>query len=93
MSGKCSGEQALLRELSGSLSKNDLLLADALHRTWWAVQMLQRSGVDVVIPNDGRRKVDFTQGRVHNAADHVVWWPKRAPWISKAHYAQMPAGL
>lgn len=34
MKGKCSGEQALLQELSESLSKNDLLLADALHSTW-----------------------------------------------------------
>ncbi len=95
MKGKCSGEQALLRELSGSLSRNDLLLADALHSTWWAVQMLEQRGVDLVMPNDGRRKVDFTEGRVHNEADHVVWWPKpkRACWIGKAHYEQMPAGI
>lgn len=95
MKGKCSGEQALLRELSASLSKNDLLLADALHSTWWAVQMLQHKGIDVLMPNDGRRKVDFTEGHAHNGADHVVWWPKpkRAPWIGKAHYEQMPGGI
>jgi hypothetical protein len=95
MKGKCSGEQALLRELSQSLSRHDLLLADALHSTWWALQMLVQRGVDVVMPNDGRRKVDFTEGRVHNEADHVVWWPKpkRTSWIGKANYEQMPAGI
>lgn len=95
MQGKCSGEQALLREISGSLCKNDLLLADALHSTWWAVQMLAQRGVDVVMPNDGRRRVDFSEGRLHNESDHVVWWPKpkRVSWIGKAHYEQMPAGV
>ena len=33
MKGKSSGEQALLREVAVSLSRNDLLLADALHST------------------------------------------------------------
>ena len=72
MKGKCSGEQALLREISGSLCKNDLLLADALHSTWWAVQMLVQRGVDLVMPNDGRRRVDFSEGRIHSESDHVV---------------------
>ena len=95
MKGKCSGEQALLRTVSASLSRNDLLLADALHSTWWAVQMLTQRGVDVVMPNDGKRQVDFTQGRAHSQADHVVWWPRppRAPWVASADYEQMPAGL
>jgi hypothetical protein len=95
MKGKCSGEQALLRVVSPSLSRCDILLADALHSTWWAVQMLRQRGVDVVMPNDGKRQVDFTQGRVHSQADHVAWWPKpaRAPWITGADYEQMPAGL
>jgi hypothetical protein len=95
MSGKSSGEQALLRQISGSLSEKDLLLADALHSTWWAVQMLAQRGVDLVMPNDGRRQVDFKQGRIHSKFDHVVWWPKPkcAAWIDQAQYEQMPAGL
>lgn len=95
MKGKSSGEQALLREVAVSLSRNDLLLADALHSTWWALHMLMARGVDVVMPNDGRRTVDLTQGRVLSPCDHVVWWPKpkRAAWISQTHYAQMPQGI
>lgn len=95
MKGKSSGEQALLREVAVSLSRNDLLLADALHSTWWALHMLMARGVDVIMPNDGRRKVDLGQGRVLSKCDHVVWWPKpkRVAWISKAHYAQMPQGI
>ena len=95
MKGKSSGEQALLREVAVSLSRNDLLLADALHSTWWALHMLMARGIDVIMPNDGRRKVDLGQGRVLSQCDHVVWWPKpkRAAWISETHYAQMPQGI
>jgi hypothetical protein len=72
MKGKRSGEQALLREVAVSLSRNDLLLADALHSTWWVLHMLMARGVDVIMPNDGRRKVDLGQGRVLSKCDHVV---------------------
>lgn len=93
--GKGSGEQALLREVSASLARGDLLLADALHSTWWTLQMLGALGVDAVMPNDGRRKVDFKQGRPLGQVDHVVWWPKpkRASWITAQQYQQMPAGI
>ena len=95
MQGKCSGEQALLRQLSGSLAENDLLLADALHSTWWAVQILSLRGVCVVMPHDGKRSVDFSQGRIHSSTDHVAWWPRpqRAAWMSKEQYAQLPQGI
>ena len=95
MRGKGSGEQALLRDVSVSLARGDLLLADALHSTWWAIQMLGTLGVDAVMPNDGRRQVDFQQGRPLGQADHVVWWPKpqRASWITTQQYQQMPAGI
>lgn len=95
MRGKSSGEQTLLRELAGNFSKGDILLADALHSSWWALNMLSQRGVDVVMPNDGRRKVDIRAGRVLSPRDHVVWWPKpqRAGWISKADYALMPEGM
>ena len=93
--GKGSGEQALLREVSVGLASRDLLLADALHCTWWALQMLIAQGVDAVMPNDGRRQVDFKQGRLLGQADHVVWWPKpqRASWITTQQYQQMPPGI
>lgn len=95
MRGKSSGEQTLLRELVANLCKGDVLLADALHSTWWALNMLSQRGVDVVMPNDGRRKVDILAGRVLSPCDHVVWWPKpkRASWISRADYACMPDGM
>jgi len=95
MKGKSSGEQTLLRELASNLCKGDILLADALHSTWWALNMLSQQGVDVVMPNDGRRKVDMSEGQVLSPCDHVVWWPKpkRASWLSKDDYAQMPKGM
>ena len=44
------------------------------------------------MPNDGRRQVDFQQGRPLGQAGHVVWWPKlkRASWITAQQYQQMP---
>ena len=52
--------------------------------------MLAQRGVDVVMPNDGRRRVDFSEGRIHNKSDHVVWWPKpkrvwRLIWAFACH--------
>ena len=93
--GKCSGEQALLREVSNSLASKDLLLADALHSTWWTLHKLSALGVDAVMPNDGRRKVDFQQSRPLGQDDHLVWWPKpqRAAWITVQQYQQMPQGI
>jgi hypothetical protein len=95
LSGKGSGEQALLREVSSNLVSNDLLLADALHSTWWTLQMLIALDVDALMPNDGRRQVDFKQGRLLGQSDHVVWWPKpqRASWITTQQYQQMPPGI
>ena len=95
MKGKSSGEQALLREVAPSLKAHDILLADALHSTWWALHMLMQRGVDVVMPNDGKRKVDFSEGTVLGASDRLVHWPrpKRAPWVTVAHYALMPKGI
>jgi hypothetical protein len=95
MQGKSSGEQALLREVAVSLCRGDILLADALHSSWWALNMLMQQGVDAVMPNDGKRRVDFAQGQALSKIDHVVWWPKpkRATWIKQADYAKMPAGI
>lgn len=86
--GKSTGEQALLRELSHSLQPGDILLADALHSTWWTLQMLAQRGVDAVMPSDGRRKVDGTR-------EQQVWWPrpKRASWMSPQQYQQLPPGM
>lgn len=86
--GKSTGEQALLREVSRSLDEGDILLADALHSTWWALHLMAGRGVDVVMPTDGRRKVDCER-------DRLVWWPKpkRAQWLSLERYQQMPEGI
>lgn len=96
--GKQSGEQALLRQVAGSLQAGDILLADALHSSWCAVQMLQQRGVDLVMPNDGKRKVDFDKGRRLGERDHVVWWPKppadkRPDWMDKQQHADLPDGV
>lgn len=74
--GKGTGEQTLLRGMLPLLGQGDLLLADALLATWWIIADARARGVDVVMPQHGRRHTDFTQGRPLGHRDHVVSWPR-----------------
>lgn len=96
MQGKGSGEQTLLRQLLPALRAGDILLADALHATWWTLALLQRQGVDAVMPQHGRRRTDFSQGIVLGRRDHLVEWPRpklRPSWLDEAQYRALPAAL
>lgn len=96
MQGKGSGEQTLLRHVMPTLRARDILLADALHTTWWTLALLQRQGVDAVMPQHGRRLTDFSQGTVLGARDHLVEWPrpKLCPsWLDEVQYRAFPETL
>jgi len=96
MQGKGSGEQTLLRQLFPALRAGDILLADALHTTWWTLALLQRQGVDAVMPQHGRRSTDFRQGIMLGRHDHLVEWPRpklRPSWLDEAAYLALPATL
>ena len=94
--GKGSGEQSLLlTELLPKLDAGDILLADALLATWWIIADAQAAGVDVVMPQHGRRVTNFAQGRLLGGKDHVVAWPrpKRPNWMSIAQWQRYPATM
>ena len=55
--------------LLGQPCKARSVAGQCVRCTWCALQMLITLGVDVVMPNDVRRHVDFKQGR---PADHLV---------------------
>lgn len=93
--GKGTGEQTLLRGLLSVLKPGDILLADALLATWWIVAEARAAGVDVVMPQHGRRLTDFTRGKPLGKKDHLVAWPrpKRPEWMSVESYQQYPGGM
>lgn len=56
--GKGSGEQALFRELMPHLSRDDIILADRYHCTYFTIAMLAERGVDILTRQHQRRITD-----------------------------------
>lgn len=93
--GKGSGESALLRQLHDLIEPGDIILADALHATWWTMAAMQRLGADVVMPQHGARQTDFAAGIQHGKGDHLIAWPRplRPPWMDPETYQALPAQI
>jgi len=90
--GKQTGETALLRRLLDRLEAGDVLLTDAIFSNYWTITLLLERGVDLVSRHDGKRQVDFRQGRRLGRHDHVVPWhkPVRPSWMSQRLYHSLP---
>ncbi len=90
--GKGTGEQSLLENLLGHLNDGDVLLADALLATWWIIHGASSRGADVVMPQNGMRITDFTQGRRLGKHDHLVRWPRppKPKAMSAEEYVRYP---
>lgn len=93
--GKGTGESTLFRSLYRHLAPGDIVLADALLCTWWTIAALQRAGADLVMPLNGNRTTDFSEGRRLGARDHVVKWPRpqRPKWMNVDVYRALPDEL
>jgi hypothetical protein len=93
--GKKTGETALLRQLYGSMEAGAVVLADALFANYWTIAGLVARGVDVLARHDGKRPVDWRQGRRLGKKDHLIVWrkPARPRWMSRREYARMPDTL
>lgn len=93
--GKDTAEQALFRQLFGSLQPGDIVLADRLYCTYWALAMLRARGVDILMPQNVSRGYDFRRGKRLGRGDHIVQWsrPDRPSWMDKETYATMPQTL
>ncbi|MBP7053974.1 MAG: IS4 family transposase [Phycisphaerae bacterium] len=94
-SGKRTGETSLFRRLLNRLAKGDVLLADAMFSNYWTIALLLEREVDLVSRHDGKRKMDFRQGRRLGCYDHIVEWqkPKRPPWMNLRLYRRLPETL
>jgi len=93
--GKHTGETTLLRQLLDHLETADVLLVDAIFSNYWTIALLLERGVDLLGRHDGKRRLDFRQGRRLGRYDHVVPWrkPIRPSWMSHALYESLPQTL
>lgn len=93
--GKQTGEDALLRQLYGSLVKGDIVLADRYHCSYFTVAMLYLMGIDVLTRQHSQRVTDFRCGQRLGKRDHWVVWkrPGCPPWMSEEVYAAIPEEL
>ena len=95
-SGKNASEHALFRELLGSITAGDLILADRFYCTYAVVALLQMRGADALFQQHQVRRTDFRKGRRLGPRDHVVSWvkPKRCPnWLPRELFDAFPQTL
>jgi len=76
MRGKKTGENTLLRGLSGALQNGDVLLLDRLLGSYQQIANCRDQGVDVVARQHHTRQTDFRRGRWLGKLDHVVTWQR-----------------
>ena len=93
--GKQTGEDTLFRQLYGSLSRGDVVVADRYHCSYFTVALLQSLGADVVMRRHAGRRTDFRRGKRLGRRDHLVCWQRPAcpEWLEEAVYAQLPETL
>jgi hypothetical protein len=95
-SGKTGSEHALFRQLLGSISARDLILADRYYCAYFVIALIQAQGADVLFQQHQRRHTDFRKGRRLGVRDHVVAWqkPKTHPdWMTREQYDAFPDTL
>lgn len=93
--GKETGETSLFRELFGSLSAGDIVLADRYYPSWFMIALLQQQGVDMVSRIHHKRLVDFRRGQRLGKGDHVAGWPRPAKpdWMDQQTFDALPEVL
>ena len=93
--GKETGETALLRDMLGSLSAHDVLVADRYYCSFMMIALLLQRQVDVCARLHQRRKCDFRRGQRLGPDDHLITWtrPPRPEWMDEATYDAIPETL
>lgn len=94
--GKGTGETSLFSKLMGSLTANDLLLADRYYCAYAIIMALQLKGVAFLSRNHPQKKADFRRGVKLGKKDHIIDWlkPRRKPvWMSLEEYNLLPEKL
>lgn len=88
--GKGTGETTLLRQMYGSLSPRDVVVADALFDNYFLIWELRELGVDVVAREQAER-VGTVTARSGADGDIIVWpRPNQPRWMSGEQYRTYP---
>jgi len=91
--GQGNSELGLLRSLESAFSPGDVVLADSLYCSYFAVAELLAAGVDIVFEQHGGRITDFRRGLSLGKLDHLVHWKKtknRPSWMTRQQYDSLP---
>jgi hypothetical protein len=91
-SGKGTGETAILRQLRSSLQREDIIVADSYHCTYWFIAMCMSIGVHVVMKNHHKRDDDPVGAKRISETERTIKWirPQRQSWMSKKDYRKVP---
>jgi hypothetical protein len=89
--GKGTGETTLLRQMYGSLSAGDVVVADALFDNYFLIWELRQRGIDVVAREQAERVGTLTvQSRADGDATIVWQRPNKPRGMSGEHYRTYP---
>lgn len=93
--GKQTGEPALLRELFGRLSADDIAVVDRYYCSFMMIALLLAQGTHVCARKHQRRHSDFRRGKRLGKYDHIITWirPARPAWMDEATYQKIPETL
>jgi len=90
--GKGTGETSLFKQLSGSLKKGDVVVADRHYCSYWLICTLMQMGVVICFRKHQARHTDFRKGTRLGKNDHCIGWKKgvRPEGMSQEEYALLP---
>ena len=90
--GKGTGEHALLRQIKGSIRKDDIVMGDRYFPCFFVMADLQSIGADGIFKAQSQRKYDFRKGKQLGPKDHLVSWtkPRKPQWMEQAIYDNYP---
>jgi len=94
-SGKQTGETALLRQLLGSFTPDDVAVMDRYYCSFMMIALLLGRNVEVCARMHQSRHVNFRRGRRLGKHDHIIVWtrPQRPKWMDQATYDAIPETL
>ena len=90
--GKGTGEHALLREVKGSILKDDIVLGDRYFPSYFVMADLYTVGADGIFRGQSQRNYDFRTGEQLGKNDHIVQWkkPQKPTWMNQETYDNYP---
>lgn len=96
VTGKGTGEHALLREMIDTFEPGDIVIADRYYPSYALIAELTARGVDVVMRQHSGRQTDFQIGKRLGDKDHIATWQKpknRHEWMSREAFEALPDTL